>query len=90
MRSIQLLYKWRGGELLAFMHMFMILSWSFRLLEHVGCLISLQHYLVHRVSPFGDLTLNPGGLRVPARVRLSHQYFAGGLMFSIRGGAVQP
>ena len=75
MRSLQLLYKWRGGELFPFMHMFMILSWSFRLLEHVGCLTSMQHCLVHRVSPFGDLTLSLGGLRVPARVRLSHHYF---------------
>ena len=44
------------------MHMFMILSWSFRLLEHAGCLTSLQHCLVHRVSPVGDLTLSFGGL----------------------------
>ena len=75
MRSLQLLYKWMGGELLPFMHMFMILNWSFRLLEHAGCLTSLQHCLVHRVSPFRDLTLSSGGLRVPTRVRFSHHYF---------------
>ena len=68
--------------------MFMILSWSFRLLEHAGCLASLQHYLVHRVSPFGDLTLSLEGLRVPTWVRLSHQYFVGGLVFGFFGGAV--
>ena len=60
----------KGGEPPHFGHsMFMILSWSLRLLEHVGCLASLQHCLVHRVSPFRDLTLSPGGLRVPAQVR---------------------
>ena len=75
MRSLQFLYKWRGGELFPFMHMFMILSWSFWLLEHAGCLTSLQHCLVHRVSPFRDLTLSPRGLWVPTRVRFSHHYF---------------
>ena len=32
------------------------------------------------MSPVGDLTLSPGGLRVPARVRSFLQYLAGGLV----------
>ena len=52
-----------------------------RLLEHAGCLACLQHCLVQRVSPFGDLTLSPRGLRVPARVRFSLQYFGGRIEF---------
>ena len=38
----------KGEEPPHFDHsMFMILSWSFRLLEHVGCVASLKHCLVH-------------------------------------------
>ena len=66
----------KRGEPPHFGHsMFMILSWSLRLLEHAGCLASLQHCLVHRVSSFRDLTLGPGGLRVLAREMFVFQYF---------------
>ena len=40
------------------------------------------------MSPIGDLTLSPEGLRVPAQARLFHQHFLGGLVFgfSCRAG----
>ena len=54
-----------------YVHFELVVSTS----EHAGCLAGLQHCLVHWVSPFGDLTLSPGGLRVPARARYFHRYF---------------
>ena len=53
------------------MHFELVVSTS----EHTGCLASLQHCLVHWVSPFGDLTLSPGVLWVPTWARYFHQHF---------------
>ena len=51
-------------------------------LKHAGCLASLQHCLVHWVSPFGDLTLSPGGLRMLAWARYFCWHFSSSI-FSI-------
>ena len=67
---------------------FMILNWSLRL-EHAGCLAGLQHCSVRRVSPSGDLNLNPGGLRVPARVRQSYHRFVEGLGLELVANLLQ-